>query len=120
MSKTSLILIGLLVIIFLIAGFTPIFAQNVKLENPLTGSAEKSKPLSELFGGFIKYFVLSFLGAFSLAMFVLGGFYLLASGGKPEMIKKGKDTLTWAVLGVALILSSYVILKLIIETLTRQ
>jgi len=50
-------------------------------------------------------------------MFVIGGFMWMTAAGNPEKIKKGKDTLMWAILGIILIFSSYSILRAIFEIL---
>jgi hypothetical protein len=46
-------------------------------------------------------------------MFVVGGFNYLTSFGSPEKIKKAQGTLKWAVIGVAIYMSSFLILKTI-------
>ncbi len=56
---------------------------------------------------------------FALFMFILGGFELLISGGNPNMIKKAKDTLIWATIGILVITLSYSILKFIFEEMSK-
>lgn len=63
--------------------------------------------------------LLGFSGAIALLMFVLGGFYWLTSAGKPEQIKKGKDTLIWAVIGLVVIFSAYMLVGLVIDALQK-
>lgn len=58
------------------------------------------------------------LGAVSLfgvMMFLYGGLLLLTSVGNPEKVKKAKDTVTWAVAGIALIILSASIVKYIFD-----
>lgn len=55
---------------------------------------------------------------FALFMFIIGGFELLMSGGNQTLVKKGKDTLLWATIGVVVITLSYSVLKFIFEGLT--
>lgn len=54
---------------------------------------------------------LSIVGSFALLMFVYGGVLWLTSGGETKAVQKGKDTLTWATLGLLIIFSSYVIVN---------
>lgn len=54
---------------------------------------------------------------FALFMFILGGFEFLISAGNPNMIKKAKDTLIWATLGILVITLSYSILKFVFEAI---
>ncbi|EKE01306.1 MAG: hypothetical protein ACD_21C00164G0005, partial [uncultured bacterium] len=55
--------------------------------------------------------LLGFVGAVTLLIFIWGGFNLIFSGGEAEKIKKAQSTLLWAVIGLAIILSSYAILQ---------
>lgn len=48
--------------------------------------------------------ILGIVGGLALLMFVYGGYQMLTSMGNPEGIKKGKDTLTGAFIGLILIL----------------
>lgn len=55
--------------------------------------------------------LLGFVGAATLLVFIWGGFNLIFSGGEAEKINKARSTLLWAVIGLAIILSSYAILQ---------
>ncbi len=46
-------------------------------------------------------------------MLVIGSFKYLTSGGDPKQTETAQKTITYAVLGIVLIISSYVILRLI-------
>ncbi|MFA5413569.1 MAG: pilin [Patescibacteria group bacterium] len=69
----------------------------------------------ELIGRIIKA-VLGIVGALALAMFVFGGFTWLTSGGSPDKIKKGKDILMWAVIGLVVIFTSYTLVDFILTS----
>ena len=56
------------------------------------------------------------VSVFALAMFVWGGLVMLTSGGNPDRVKKAKDTLVWAALGLAIILFSGAIVRYIFQT----
>lgn len=60
---------------------------------------------------------LSVVGSLALLMFVYGGFMWMLSRGDQKMVQKGKDTLTWATLGLAIIFSAYVLVNTIIKGL---
>lgn len=62
--------------------------------------------------------ILGIAGSLALLMFIIGGVQLLVSGGSSKMIEKGKTTLKYAVLGLALILLAGVLIKLLIGKLT--
>lgn len=63
--------------------------------------------------------ILGVTGAVSLLMFVYGGFLWLISGGEKEKVKKGQETMKWAVLGLAVIIGAYMIVSTIINALEK-
>jgi hypothetical protein len=107
--------------LFFCFGFLPllVFAEEnvtsteetIELPNPL-GTTDVTLIVSRIVKA-----VLGFLGLLTLIMFIYGGFLWLTSGGNEKQVKKGKDTLVWAVLGLALIFFSYAILKFVLEVL---
>ena len=62
--------------------------------------------------------LLGITGALALLMFVWGGFQWLISGGSPERVKKGKDTLIWATLGIVIIITAYTLVYAIVSGLS--
>lgn len=48
-------------------------------------------------------------------MFIVGGFQFLTSGGNPKQLEQAKNTLTYAIIGVVVIVSAYLILRLVQE-----
>lgn len=90
-------------------------ALAVELTNPLTGTNQGIEPV-ELYGRIITGF-LGAIGAVALTYFIWGGFLWLTSAGSAEKIKKGKDTLVWAIIGLILTFGSYVILKFVLSTI---
>lgn len=88
-------------------------ASGIKLDNPLGANINSPIDLySRLIFGFM-----GVTGVIALLMFVIGGFQWMTAGGAADKVKKGKDTLVWAALGLVLIFSSYAILRAIFETL---
>ena len=62
-------------------------------------------------------FTLGIIALLSVATFVYGGAVMLTSGGNPEKLKKAKDTLVWAVFGLATMLLSYSFLNLVFNVI---
>lgn len=91
----------------------------VELDNPLGAKSPDKTFILEKTGTVIKGF-LGVTGSIALVMFVYGGMMWLISGGNPDKIKKGKDVLVWAVIGLAIIFSSYFIVDLVIRALTAK
>ncbi len=52
-------------------------------------------------------------GFLAFIMILVGGFQILTAGSNPENLEKGKKTLTYAIIGLALIVLSWLILKTI-------
>jgi len=78
--------------------------------------------LTKTVGRIIKI-VLGFLGIVLIVIVIYAGFLWMTAGGEPDGVKKAKDWLTNAIIGLAIILSAYaitdfVISKLIIATMT--
>ncbi|MBI5072056.1 hypothetical protein HZB93_04200 [Candidatus Falkowbacteria bacterium] len=94
---------------------TPGAPEKIKLENPLGGgTGVTSVPL--LIGNIIKT-ILMIVGALALAMFVYGGFTWLTSGGSADKVKKGKDILIWATIGLIVIFTSYTLVDFLLTAL---
>ena len=89
---------------------------TIKLPDPLGGQGDDI-PL--LVGNIVKY-ILGILGVLALVMFISGGITWMTSGGVSDKIKKGRDTLVWAVLGLALIFFSYGLLEFILKALQQS
>lgn len=89
------------------AWFTVNAADTIKLENPLSVDS-----VPGLINNVIKG-IMGIVGAVALLYLVLGGLTWLTSQGSPDKVKKGKETLLWAVSGLAMIFFSYAILNYI-------
>ena len=96
----------------------PLAVSAITILPPCTQTGDCD--LSDILGVFINFaeFLLSIMGAVALGFFVYGGFVLIMSGGKSEAVKKGKETLRNAVIGIAIILLSGVIVRLTSQALT--
>ena len=63
-------------------------------------------------------FVLSLVGSVSLLLFVYGGITWMTSMGNDTKIKKGKDIVVWAVIGLAVVFFAYILVKFVIQGIT--
>jgi len=64
------------------------------------------------------YFIVSISGFSAFAMLVKGGFMWLSSAGNPTVLGEAKDIITSAILGLILVLASFLILQVINPELT--
>lgn len=87
-------------------------STDVSLKNPLS-----TDTLPELIGQAIKT-VLGVSGSLTLAVFIYGGFVWMTAAGNVERVQKGKNTIFWAAIGLAVIFSAYPLVRYILEVLT--
>lgn len=59
--------------------------------------------------------IISLAGVVLLLMLIMGGFGYITSGGDKEKAAKAKNTLTYAILGLVVILGAWLIIRLIEE-----
>ncbi len=96
-------------------GFFTVFANNGACEeedifclrNPL-----RFETIGELFEEVTTLLIALGLSLVVL-MIVLGGFYIMISGGKPELLEKGKNIIKWTIIGVLLLIFSRAVLAVI-------
>jgi hypothetical protein len=69
------------------------------------------------FVGRLISYALGLVGTISLLLFVYGGLIWMTSAGSPEKVKKGRDILVWAVIGMAIVFMSYILVKFVIQGL---
>jgi len=107
----------LLIIVLFVACFSLKISSvaAVTLPDPL---GLKGADLTEVLIRILKV-SLGFVGIVALFMFIIGGFEFLMSGGNQNLIKKGKETLVWASIGIVVILLSYSILKFVFENVVN-
>lgn len=61
--------------------------------------------------------ILGIVGSLSLLAFVAGGLMMMLSAGNPEWVTRGKQTLIGAVIGLAIVFTSYMIIQLVFTSL---
>ncbi len=89
----------------------PRLSHAAALTNPL-GTTDLTVIIARLIQA-----ILGITGAIALLMFIWGGFQWLISAGSPEKVKKGKETLTWAVIGLAVIVGAYMLVSAVVSAL---
>ena len=87
--------------------------EVVSLENPLTVEANPST----IIGLFIKA-ILGVVGGLALVMSVYGGFQWLTAAGNKEKIDSGSRTMLWAIVGLIITLSSYLLVDTFLNFLS--
>jgi len=105
MKKTFYTISAFILVLF------PAISHAATLSNPL-GTTDIKVIISRIVQA-----LLGITGAVALLMFVWGGFQWMASAGNPEWIKKGKETMKWAIFGLVIMISAYMIISTIVTAL---
>jgi len=61
--------------------------------------------------------IFAFTGVLALLQFIYGGLLWMTSGGNAEKVKKGKDSLLWAILGIIVVFLSYALVSFVITNI---
>lgn len=94
--------------LFLFILLLPMTTRAAELTNPL-----HTTDIRDVIGRIIQA-ILGVTGSVALLAFIYGGFLWLISAGNPDQVKKGKEVMKWAVLGLAVIIGAYMIVSTIV------
>jgi len=129
-TLTKLTLCFLTITLSIIFSFNFAFAQGLPAGetpdiNPVSGQVTLRNPLGDTtdmyaFIGRLIRNTLGVVGSVALVMFVVGGLIWMTSGGNEQRIKKGKDILTWATMGLIIIFTSYAIIRFVFDILLND
>lgn len=113
-NKVFKTILGLSVISFLffINPSIAFLAETPGLPNPLPGI----DTLGELIVRVLQV-TLGLVGVIAVAVLIYGGLVMITSSGNPERVKKAKDILLWAILGIAVIVISGTLVNYVLQTL---
>jgi hypothetical protein len=112
-SKKVIITLTLTAFLFLlISGSASAGSVAASLTNPIGVDDPR-----DIIGNVIKA-MLGIAGSLALLFFIYGGLMWVMAGGSDEKIKKGKDMIMWASLGLAVIFLSYALVRFVISALT--
>lgn len=64
--------------------------------------------------------LLYFAGIIAVLFLIIGGYYYLTSRGNEEQATKGRQTLVYALLGLSIVILSYVIVSVVTNQLTSN
>ena len=56
-------------------------------------------------------YLLGMIGSLALVLFIYGGFLWMTSAGRAEAVAKGQKIIIWATIGMAIVFTSYVLVK---------
>jgi len=93
---------------------SPVFAQTGEELPPPPKLAESIQPIVDRVLGYL--FPIAALIA--LVFIVMGGYMWIVSGGDPSRVKQAQGTLTWAILGLVIVLVIFGVLRILINFLS--
>jgi len=97
-----------------------VFAQNPLANlNSAAPSSLKGASLPEMIGNII-ITVISLLGIIMVVYIIYGGFLWTTAGGDSSKVQKAKDIIKNSIIGVIIVLASYLITQFVIDSLSRQ
>jgi hypothetical protein len=120
------LLLGLLFIIFCLTLSTAIYAaESSQVGVPFLGLPEQCLECGNCSacdiinaGINIGRFLIGIIGSIIFIYFIYGGIYFLTSHGNPNMVTKGKDILINSVIGLAIVMLTYVIVNFAVLAVT--
>ncbi|MBU0577320.1 pilin [Patescibacteria group bacterium] len=96
------------------------FAQSAAFfDNPQTGTAPNvaaQGTLGQNITTMINFF-LGLLGLIAVGFLIYAGVMMVTAGGNEEQVTKAKKIITWALIGIVLILLSYTIVQFVTSAL---
>ncbi|MFA5886627.1 MAG: pilin [Patescibacteria group bacterium] len=128
MSKVKNIVLIAIFSLFLLAPSLVLAQVNTNIGDPATtkcGVNQLCNPLAgvastpqQLIGKIIDS-VMGVVGSIALLMFVYGGLVWMTSSGNAEKIKQGEGILMWSAIGLAVVFSSYALVRVVLSALTK-
>ncbi len=89
-----------------------LIAQRVKIGNhEIVGPLQGIETIGDVVNRVLGFFV-PFVGIILTLTFVWAGYDLLTSGGNPEKVKSAKAKLTTAIIGVIILVGSFLVAKI--------
>ena len=108
-------------LLFLIISFIALPFLSLAVDTGLNTTAGEAKLIETdiaVFAGNIIRAVLGLLGILILIFILYGGYLWLVSGGNDQMVKKAKDILTSAFIGLIIVLAAMAITTFIMQGIT--
>jgi hypothetical protein len=89
------------------------------VQNAITGGCNDSTNVNTVLGwvGTITSWLLWAIGAVCVIFIIIGGLKYATSGGDPEKVKSAKNTLLYALIGLAIAILAGVIVSLVVNAL---
>lgn len=104
------------IILSFVLGFTSSITNAAGLV-PCEGTACTWNHLYALVANIINFMVYTLALPLTVIFIVWGGFLVMTAGGSQSRFESGKQAITWAVIGLVVVLAAWLIISLIIQAL---
>jgi len=116
LSLITILLVGSL-------AFAPAFVSAWVVGDPIVPCGLNDVPckvchIFPLVNNVISFILLGLAMPFAVVMILLGGILMVTGAGNPSQLEKGKNYLTWAVIGLMVAFAGWIIVDTIIKGLT--
>lgn len=121
-GKEDMAALGKKIVIVAVGGFTIVVAAPIifkEIVNLVEGSPENIVTQSgvvKILNGVVMGF-LGFVGMYAIISFLFGGFAYFFAGGDEKRAERGKTIVTYAIIGVAIVVGAMIIAKQIVSLL---
>lgn len=87
------------------------------IASPVFAQEDEPKKIGELFGVFDNVFdyIFPLAGLICVVFIIIGGYMWMSAAGDPARIKTAQGTLTWAIIGLIVVLLAVAIIQVVIK-----
>jgi hypothetical protein len=120
-SHIAVLVASFLLLIILGGAIQPVLAQSGNIsvgsggggiKNPLEKSG--STTITHVLKGIINW-MLGLVGFLALIALIIGGARMIIDFGNEDQVKKAKMTITWAIIGLMVVILSYAIINIVVS-----
>lgn len=115
----KLLKMSVAVMMFILFAMSPVYAQNTLNDLTFGSNIQTKDSLRTLIVNILNWLFGIFL-VIAVAMLIYAGFLYATAGGSQDQVKKAKNTLTYALIGVAIAVLSKAIVLVVQNILTSS
>ena len=94
-----------------------VFLFSLSLANPVFAQEEEPKKIGELFDVLdnVLQHIFPLAGLICVVFVIIGGYMWMSAAGDPSRVKSAQSTLTWAIIGLIVVLLAVAIIEVIVK-----
>lgn len=115
MKKLFVLLFALTTVLFTVPQVQPAYAQAKDWGSCVQNNVPSLRCIPVVFGNLVSA-ALAFVGTVAVFLIVYGGIQLVTSGGDPKKVQGARQIITYSIIGLVIVLSSFAIIYFISYT----